>query len=67
MRHVPTTTPKTRLANSPDTPLAQTTGTPPKRLSSTSLMGDGRALEIEHGGRIYQLRITQLNKLILTA
>jgi hypothetical protein len=30
-------------------------------------MGEGRAIEIEHGGRVYQLRITQLNKLILTA
>jgi hemin uptake protein HemP len=67
MHHVLTTSPQTRLASSPDTPLAQATGTPLKRLSSTSLMGDGRALEIEHGGRIYQLRITQLNKLILTA
>lgn len=38
-----------------------------RRISSASLLGDGRAIEIEHGGRIYQLRITQLNKLILTA
>ncbi|MYM38311.1 hemin uptake protein HemP [Duganella qianjiadongensis] len=39
----------------------------PRRVSSATLMGDGRSIEIEHGGRIYQLRITQLNKLILTA
>ncbi|WP_374359182.1 hemin uptake protein HemP [Pseudoduganella danionis] len=39
----------------------------PRRISSATLMGEGRAIEIEHGGRVYQLRITQLNKLILTA
>ena len=38
-----------------------------KRISSTSLMDGGRELEIDHGGRVYRLRITQLNKLILTA
>lgn len=42
-------------------------GSAPRRVSSATLMGDGRSIEIEHGGRIYQLRITQLNKLILTA
>lgn len=40
---------------------------PVKRISSASLMDGGRELEIEHSGRIYRLRITQLNKLILTA
>jgi len=40
---------------------------PVKRISSASLMDGGRELEIEHGGRVYRLRITQLNKLILTA
>ncbi|ELX10097.1 hemin uptake protein HemP [Janthinobacterium sp. HH01] len=40
---------------------------PTKRITSASLMGDGREVEIEHSGRIYRLRITQLNKLILTA
>ena len=40
---------------------------PVKRISSASLMEGGRELEIEHGGRVYRLRITQLNKLILTA
>ena len=39
----------------------------PRRISSATRMGEGRAIEIEHGGRVYQLRITQLNKLILTA
>ena len=40
---------------------------PVKRVSSAGLMESGRELEIEHAGRIYRLRITQLNKLILTA
>jgi hemin uptake protein HemP len=40
---------------------------PVKRVSSAGLMDGGRELEIEHSGRIYRLRITQLNKLILTA
>ncbi|MYM25087.1 hemin uptake protein HemP [Duganella sp. FT135W] len=40
---------------------------PVKRISSASLMEGGRELEIEHSGRVYRLRITQLNKLILTA
>jgi len=38
-----------------------------KRISSAGLMEGGREVEIEHSGRIYRLRITQLNKLILTA
>jgi hemin uptake protein HemP len=40
---------------------------PVKRTNSASLMEGGREMEIEHSGRIYRLRITQLNKLILTA
>jgi hemin uptake protein HemP len=40
---------------------------PVKRISSAGLMDGGREIEIEHAGRIYRLRITQLNKLILTA
>ncbi|SDF39286.1 MULTISPECIES: hemin uptake protein HemP [unclassified Duganella] len=40
---------------------------PVKRITSASLMDGGRELEIEHSGRVYRLRITQLNKLILTA
>jgi len=38
-----------------------------KRVSSTELMDGQREVEISHGGKIYHLRITQLNKLILTA
>jgi len=38
-----------------------------RRISSASLMQERREVEIEHAGRIYRLRVTQLNKLILTA
>jgi hemin uptake protein HemP len=38
-----------------------------KRLTTAGLMENQREVEIEHAGRIYRLRITQLNKLILTA
>ncbi|MDE2429180.1 MAG: hemin uptake protein HemP [Burkholderiales bacterium] len=37
------------------------------RLKSQELMQHTREVEIDHEGRIYRLRITQLNKLILTA
>ncbi|MFZ6768696.1 hemin uptake protein HemP [Undibacterium sp. Di26W] len=37
------------------------------RLKSADLMQQKREVEIDHEGRIYRLRITQLNKLILTA
>lgn len=38
----------------------------PRRLSSDSLLGGGREVEIEHQGAIYRLKITSLGKLILT-
>jgi len=37
------------------------------RFDSRELFAQAREIEIDHGGRIYKLRITQLNKLILTA
>ena len=37
------------------------------RLKSQDVMQHSRELEIDHEGRIYRLRVTQLNKLILTA
>jgi hemin uptake protein HemP len=37
------------------------------RISSQELFGQSREVEIDHEGRIYRLRLTQLNKLILTA
>ena len=37
------------------------------RITSRELLRDMREVEIDHEGRIYRLRLTQLNKLILTA
>ncbi|HYD81892.1 MAG TPA: hemin uptake protein HemP [Paucimonas sp.] len=37
------------------------------RIMSRELFRQGREVEIDHEGRIYRLRLTQLNKLILTA
>jgi hemin uptake protein HemP len=37
------------------------------RITSRELLQDMREVEIDHEGRIYRLRLTQLNKLILTA
>lgn len=42
-------------------------GKPVTRIKSKDLFQQRRELEIDHGGRIYKLRLTQLNKLILTA
>jgi hemin uptake protein HemP len=39
----------------------------PPRVSSSELFCQGKSLEIEHEGKVYQLRITRLGKLILTA
>jgi hemin uptake protein HemP len=40
---------------------------PPARLNSHDLLQQARTVEIEHDGKIYELRVTRLNKLILTA
>lgn len=37
------------------------------RINSGDLFRQQREVEIDHQGRIYRLRLTQLNKLILTA
>jgi hemin uptake protein HemP len=37
------------------------------RIKSQELFQEMREVEIDHEGRIYRLRLTQLNKLILTA
>lgn len=42
-------------------------GGAPVRLDSKDLFRHAREIEIDHEGRIYRLRLTQLNKLILTA
>lgn len=38
-----------------------------RRIRSEELLQEQREIEIAHGGKIYRLRVTQLNKLILTA
>lgn len=43
------------------------TGRPVTRINSRDLFQQMREVEIAHEGRIYRLRLTQLNKLILTA
>ncbi|MGE5623323.1 MAG: hemin uptake protein HemP [Bacillota bacterium] len=48
-------------------PYADSTGTPAIRIKSEELFRQAREVEIDHQGRIYRLRLTQLNKLILTA
>jgi hemin uptake protein HemP len=40
---------------------------PARRIKSQDLFQQMREVEIDHEGRIYRLRLTQLNKLILTA
>ncbi|RJF99525.1 hemin uptake protein HemP [Noviherbaspirillum saxi] len=40
---------------------------PVMRIKSEDLLQQQREVEIDHHGRIYRLRLTQLNKLILTA
>tara|TARA_R110001599_G_scaffold353676_1_gene595082 strand:- start:109687 stop:109884 length:198 start_codon:yes stop_codon:yes gene_type:complete len=40
---------------------------PVERINSRDLFRQMREVEIAHEGRIYRLRLTQLNKLILTA
>ncbi|MFG6447021.1 hemin uptake protein HemP [Roseateles sp. BYS180W] len=39
---------------------------PKRRLSSETLLGGEREIEIEHSGALYRLRLTSLGKLILT-
>jgi hemin uptake protein HemP len=53
-------------APSPDQP-APSGPAPLPRINSRDLFRQAREIEIEHEGRIYRLRMTSLNKLILTA
>jgi hemin uptake protein HemP len=39
---------------------------PPRRLTSTQLLDGATEVEIEHRGAMYRLRLTSLDKLILT-
>ena len=54
--------------NRPSTAGAQASSDKPvERINSRDLFRQMREVEIAHEGRIYRLRLTQLNKLILTA
>jgi hemin uptake protein HemP len=53
--------------NHADAPTKSATASSVRRITSANLLQDKREVEIEHEGKIYRLRITQLNKLILTA
>jgi len=48
-------------------PTANPIAKPVKRIKSQDLLQQINEVEIDHEGRIYRLRLTQLNKLILTA
>lgn len=37
------------------------------RIDSGKLFGQGNSVQIEHEGKVYDLRVTRLGKLILTA
>ena len=58
-----------RLDATPPTQGTSGTGVPAsaRRFRSEALFQQLREVEIDHEGRIYRLRLTQLNKLILTA
>lgn len=48
-------------------PMPSSVATPPRKISSHDLFSGSREIVIEHGGRLYRMRITQNGKLILTA
>ena len=56
-------TPQTKPANTPPPAAART---PRPRIDSERLLQGAPAVEINHGGQLYLLRVTRENKLILT-
>ncbi len=54
----------TNEINFPKREMDQLKNPPP--INSRSLLGQSNYLDIAHAGEIYRLRITKLNKLILT-
>lgn len=58
-RSIPESRPVTHMHAATDKPI--------ERINSRDLFRQMREVEIAHEGRIYRLRLTQLNKLILTA
>jgi hemin uptake protein HemP len=62
------TSPTQHATQMPDKPSASASATGTvTRIKSRDLFQQMREVEIDHEGRIYRLRLTQLNKLILTA
>lgn len=57
----------TESATTPGSRISPSSANGTMRIRSEDLFQDQREIEIEHHGRIYRLRVTQLNKLILTA
>jgi hemin uptake protein HemP len=58
---------ETRVLGGPAVPTSASAATSTTRIRSQDLFQHAREVEIDHEGRIYRLRLTQLNKLILTA
>ena len=56
--------PNSKAATPPRHPEDEAT---PKRFASSELFGSAREIVIDHGERLYRMRITQNGKLILTA
>ncbi|HTD03496.1 hemin uptake protein HemP [Undibacterium sp.] len=63
----PEASPEARTGSTSGLSANSAEGAPVVRLKSRELMRQMREVEIDHEGRIYRLRVTQLNKLILTA
>jgi hemin uptake protein HemP len=51
----------------PKPPRVECKSQPVPRFDSRHLFGDGKSVHIEHEGKVYELRVTRLGKLILTA
>jgi len=61
------TLPCVATGDQPSAPAEATPVRTMRRIRSQDVLGREREVEIEHEGRVYRLRVTQLNKLILTA
>ncbi|KIF81245.1 hypothetical protein TSA66_11100 [Noviherbaspirillum autotrophicum] len=59
--------PRQAMQSAPPPSDADLNAAPVARIKSEDLFRQAREVEIDHQGRIYRLRLTQLNKLILTA
>lgn len=57
----------TQPSTQPGPPAIDSRKGDPRRIRSDDLFSGAREIVIEHDGRLYQLRITQNGKLILTA